>query len=174
MSKNITMVEDDNGLARRAIKCFIKQRTDEFSLIAKSVKQECQLKESIKNGLLQIVKAEQSFEDIQTRVAGLNVMAILGLTKAPDVHRELCNLFTKSFDECELHELAVFEALPKTKRCGLLCSRINLLQNLLQSLLHLSEDRGLAIGEHVAEIFSGTRFGGKVVQWIQNGREITQ
>lgn len=166
------MTKDGKDLARRTVAFFIGNQADDFAQVAKLAAQDCGVKESIEKGLLEIAKGEGSFEDIHLREAALNVMAVLGLTKSQDVHRELCDLFTVAFDKEALQELAAFEALPKTKRCGLLCSKMNFLQSLLRALLHVNEERGLIIGREVAEIFTGTRFSGKITRWVTSASQL--
>ncbi|MGH7989834.1 MAG: hypothetical protein ACREDS_06590 [Limisphaerales bacterium] len=166
------MAKKNTDLARQVVTNFIEHRTSDLAQFGKLVVEDCQLKESVKKGLIEIAKGEESFEDIHLREAALNVMAALGLTKSQDVHRKLCDLFTVAFDKHALQELAAFEALPKTKRCGLLCSRMNFLQSLLRALLHVNEERGLVIGREVAEIFAGTRFSGKITRWVTSASQL--
>jgi hypothetical protein len=160
------MSNENTDLARQLVTDFIERRTPEVAQLGKLVAEDCSVKESVKKGLIEIAKGEESFEDIHIREAALNIMGALGLTKAPDVHNELCNLFTTAFDKHELQELAAFEALPKTKRCGLLRSKMRFLQSLLRALLNIKDERGLIIAKEVALIFAGTRFGKKIAEQI--------
>ncbi len=161
-----TMSNENTDLARQVVMNFIEHRTPELIQFGKLITEDRSVKESVKKGLIEITKGEESFEDIHIREAALNVMGVLGLAKTQDVHNELCNLFTTAFDEQELQELAAFEALPKTKRCGLLCRKMKFLRSLLMALLSIKDERGLIIAKEVALIFAGTRFGKKIAEQI--------
>jgi hypothetical protein len=143
---------------------FIERRTPEVLQFGKLVAEDHSVKESVKNGLIEIAKGEESFEDIHTRRTALVVLVVLGMTKTQDVHNELCDLFTMAFDEQELQELAAFQALPKTKRCGLSCRKMRFLRGLLMAVLDIKDERSLIIGRRVAEIFAGTKFGKKIAE----------
>jgi hypothetical protein len=109
------MSNENTDLARQLVTNFIERRTPEVLQFGKLVAEDHSVKESVKNGLIEIAKGEESFEDIHTRRTALVVLVVLGMTKTQDVHNELCDLFTMAFDEQELQELAAFQALPKTQ-----------------------------------------------------------
>jgi hypothetical protein len=160
------MLENNKNLERHALTCFVENRTIDFSRVARLVGEDTKAKEGLKKGLLEIAKADQSYEDIQTREAALNVMAVLGFTKLPEVHSELCDLFPTIFNTEDLEALAVFDDLPKTKQCGMLCSKMRFLQSLLRVLLHVNDESGLSIGREVSKIFGNSPFGRKIRRWV--------
>jgi hypothetical protein len=160
------MSNENTDLARQLVKNFIEHRTPELIQFGKLITEDRSVKESVKRGLIEIAKGEESFEDIHTREAALVVLAVFGMTKTQDVHNELCDLFTTAFDEQELQELAAFQSLPKAKRCGSLCRKMRFLRSLLIGLLTIKDERSLIIGRQVAEIFAGTKFGKKIAEQI--------
>jgi hypothetical protein len=152
----------DSGLARRLVTLFDQRCTVEFAQIAKTVTYDSAVRDTIQSGLLEIAKAERAFEDIRTRVSAIKVIELLGFSNSVDVRRELFRLFTTIFSGEKLAELAAFEALPKTRRCGAQCSEMRLLRSLLRGLLRVREEPGLTAGRLVVEAFDGTEFARKV------------
>ena len=160
------MLNDCNHLGRIAIATFTQNRTDDFVQIAKLVEKESQVKKNIKRELLQIVKGDNTFEDIQTRSSALNVLAVLGLTKDLEAHCELCNYFQETFTRSELQELAAMECRTKLKQCEPPCSKINLLKSFLRALLDIKDDQGITIASQVSDIFVDTKLGNRIAQQI--------
>jgi hypothetical protein len=159
----------DSDLAGRLVTLYAEHQSIEFARIAQAIAGAGETQQSVIRGLLQIAKAEELFADLQTRETAIKVLGILGLAKRRDVHKELYDLFGKTFHEKRLRELAALEALAQSEDRGMPCAEMRLLRTLLRSLLYLREDFGVIAAKQVAEVFRGTRFGRNVDAWIERG-----
>ena len=154
------------NLTRNVVALFEERRANEFSKIAADIARDLEARESVKRGLIEIAKGEETFDDIRTKVSAVELLQILGFAKDVDVQRTMFQVFTSMFTDEKLAKLASLDAIPRVKCCGMRCSEMMLLQALLRGMLYMKVEPGLTAAERVSEVFAGTRFGGKVADML--------
>jgi hypothetical protein len=148
-----------NQLARQLVDSYQRQETQRLVEIADIASRDNSIRDSIISGLLTIAKAEDQFEDMQTRDNAVTVVRLLGLAKFARVHDELFELLVSAFRKEKLSELASIENC-----CG--DSELRFLGNVVRAVLCIPEKRSRAAVEQVAQIFSGTKLGRKITEWL--------
>ena len=153
---------------RQLVESYLEMRAAELSHLAQDVGQNPKLRLATEKALLKIAAGEEQYEDLATRIAAVDLLGILGLSKSRTLRRELLQVLRRVFSAEKLNELALFDALPRRPRCNQQCSELKFLGALLRVMLQEEPSPEAATAEQIATIFSGTRFGKKVRTWLDD------